>query len=241
MSLDLTLRPARGEDLLGIAELYQRARAAAVPAMPPIVHTADEVSAYVTGWDLAEREVWVAETDRLVGFMALTATWLDSLYVDPAAQRQGIGSALLDVAKSLRPDGFALWVFESNEPGREFYRRHGLLELEHTDGSANEERAPDLRVAWPGQEPVSFLRSQIDDVDAELGQLLARRAALTAAVQGHKPVGGQAGRDPQREQEIAERMAQHAPALGVGRLQRIVHTVITESLDAAREENSPHR
>lgn len=233
MSLDLTLRPVSGEDLAGLADLYQRARAAAVPAMPALAHPPDEVVDWVSGWDLRTREVWVAEADGLVGFVMLQGDWLDSLYVDPVAQRGGIGSALLDVARSLRPGGFELWVFESNQPARAFYRRHGLLELEHTDGSGNEERAPDLRMAWPGEDPVSFLRSRIDDVDRELAQFLARRTMLTAVVQDHKPVGGQTGRDPARERVIAEQMATRAPVLGVDRLTRIVQAIITESLDAA--------
>lgn len=233
MPPELTLRPATTDDLPGIAELYQRVRAASVPAMPPLVHTPAEVVAHVTGWDLGAREVWIAEAERLVGFMTLTSTWLESLYVAPDAQREGVGSALLEVATSTRPGGFALWVFESNQGARRFYRRHGLIELEGTDGSANEEQSPDIRMAWPGEEPVRFLRGQIDEVDHDLAQLLSRRVALTAAVQEHKPVAGEAGRDPHREREIAERMAQHAPTLGVDRLQRIVHAVITESLDAA--------
>ncbi|MDN5893910.1 MAG: GNAT family N-acetyltransferase [Nocardioides sp.] len=233
MAHDLTLRPATSGDLAEIAELYQRVRAAAVPEMPAIVHTPDEVVAHVTHWDLEAREVWVAETGRLAGFMTLTRTWLDSLYVDPDAQGQGIGSALLEIATSTRPGGFALWVFESNEPARAFYRGHGFVELERTDGSGNEEQAPDVRMAWPGEDPVEFLRAQIDEVDHDLAQGLARRSALTAAVQAHKPVGGQAGRDHARERQIAERMAVHAPALGVDRLDRIVHAIITESLDAA--------
>ena len=48
-----------------------------------------------------------------------------------------------------------------------FYRRHGLVDLERTDGSANEERAPDIRMAWPGADPLAFYRGLIDDVDAD--------------------------------------------------------------------------
>jgi chorismate mutase len=44
---------------------------------------------------------------------------------------------------------------------------------------------------------------------------------------------GDATRDAARERQIAERMARRAPALGTDRLQRVVHTIITESLDAA--------
>ena len=234
MPTDLLLRPATADDLPAIAELYLRVREAAVPAMPPQIHTVDEVRAYVGGWDLARREVWVAELDAaLVAFMVVEDAWLDSLYVAPETAGQGVGGALLDVAKGLRPGGFCLWVFESNTPARGFYERRGLVELEHTDGSTNEERSPDLRMAWPGTEPLAFLRGLIDDVDEHLGDLLARRAALTAAVQDikHDPT-----RDPAREHAIAEAMAERAPALGVERLTRIVHTIITESLDAAPSE-----
>ena len=47
------------------------------------------------------------------------------------------------------------------------------------------------------------------------------------AVQAHKP---DRPRDPARERAIAEAMARRAPELGVERLERIVHTIITESL-----------
>ena len=165
------------------------------------------------------------------GVRPVTDDWLDDLYVAPGGRRAGLGSALLDLVKARRPDGFCLWVFEMNAPARGFYARHGLVELERTDGSGNEERAPDLRMAWPGTDPLAFFRRLIDDVDDQLGDLLARRAALTHAVQEHKH---DRTRDPDREREIAERLAARAPALGADRLARIVHAIITESLDALR-------
>jgi len=231
--LDLTLRPATVVDLAAVAEVHLRAREAAHPQMPKGVHPPDEVRTWIGGWDLSTHEVWVAElATEVVGYLRLTAAWLDDLYVDPGHQGSGVGSALLEVAQSVRPDGFCLWVFESNTPARDFYSRRGLVELERTDGSGNEERAPDIRMAWPGLDPVRFLRGLVDDVDGELGELLARRAALTRAIQRHK---ADTSRDPDREREIAVAMAQRAPLLGEERLARIVHVVITESLDAARE------
>jgi len=228
---ELTLRPAVPDDLPAIAELYLRVREATVPSMPPQIHTAEEVHAYVGGWDLDRRDVWLAEDDgEPAAFMVVEGDWLNSLYVLPARSGQGVGSALLDVAKSLRPGGFCLWVFESNQPARSFYSARGLVELEHTDGSTNEEKAPDLRMAWPGTDPLAFYRSLIDSLDADLGDLLNRRAALTAAVQRHK---GSTERDPAREREIARALALRAPVLGEERAARIVHAIITESLDAA--------
>jgi chorismate mutase len=66
--------------------------------------------------------------------------------------------------------------------------------------------------------------------------LLARRTALTAAVQDHKAASGDAageeGRDAGREAEIVDRMARHVPGLGRERIARLMHTIIEESLAA---------
>ncbi len=229
---ETTVRPARPDDLPEVAEVLLAARREAVPAMPPPVHDEDSIRAHVTGLLDRGREVWVAEEDQVAGFAALHDDWLESLYVGPRHQGQGIGTLLLDVVKAARPEGFGLWVFASNASARGFYHRHGLIELEHTDGSANEEREPDVRMVWPGGEPIGYLRRQIDLVDDELALLLARRAALTGAVQGFKATPGQVGRDLDREREIAERMARHAPGLGPESVARIMHVVIGESLDA---------
>lgn len=243
---DLLLRPATAEDLPAIAEVHLRARAAAEPAMPPGVHPPDEVRAWVAGWDLSRRETWVADDGgALVGYAVLEDDWLDSLYVDPDRQRAGAGTALLDLVKALRPEGFCLWVFETNAPARAFYAHHGLVELERTDGSGNEERSPDVRAAWPGERPLQFLRSLIDEVDEQLGELLARRAALTRAVQDHKRAvhslapGEAPPRDLEREREVAHRLAAHAPDLGEERLARIVAVVVAESIAAACGPSAP--
>ena len=183
MPTELTLRPATPDDLPAIAELYLAAREAAVPMMPPGIHPPDDVRRWVGSWDLVRREVWLAENgETLLGFADVQADWLESLYVTPRHTGEGIGAALLDLVKSLRPNGFCLWVFQSNTGARRFYRDRGLVELEHTDGSANEERSPDLRMAWPGAAPRDFFRSRIDEVDDETAVLLDRRAALTAAL-----------------------------------------------------------
>jgi chorismate mutase/GNAT superfamily N-acetyltransferase len=228
---DLVLRRATTDDAAQITELYIATRRAAEPAMPPQLHSPESVRAHTTG-EIVEKEVWVAERDAIVGFATLDTAFLDALYVGPDHQGFGIGTALLDLAKARRPDGFALWVFTSNGSARGFYHRHGLVELEHTDGSGNEERSPDVRMAWPGADPIAFLRRQIDEVDDELALVLARRFALTATVQGFKRQPGHGGRDRDREREIAARMAAHAPGLGADAMMRIMDAVITESLDA---------
>ena len=245
---DLTLRPAVARDAPALADLFLASRRAAVPSMPAPVHPPDQVHAWFAeqlrpetvhdddAGAATRRELWVADRDAFaVGYLILDPEWLDSLYVDPDLVGHGIGTALLDLAKSLRPGGFGLWVFESNLGARRFYSARGLLSLERTDGRDNEEKAPDIAMVWPGHDPLTYFRRRIDAVDTDLGKVLARRAALTAAVQRFKPVSGQEGRDREREAEIAARLAAHAPNLGAARIERIIHAVITESLDAAEQ------
>ena len=185
----LLLRPGTPDDLAGVGEVLLAARAAAVPAMPPLPHPPRDTRAAVERWDLHRHELWVATGDRgeVLGFALLTGAWLDHLYVAPGAQRTGVGTALLEVAQAVRPAGFCLWAFEANAPARAFYARHGLVELERTDGTANDEGVPDVRLAWPGTDPGRFLRGLLDEVDRELADVLARRAAISRALGEEAP------------------------------------------------------
>jgi len=183
-ALHFQVRRADADDADAIADLYTEARVHAVPLMPPALHTNAEDRWYVAR-QLGEPgvQMWVAEDDcGLVGFASLTSTWLNGLYVRADRKGEAIGSALLELTKSLLPDGFALWVFETNTPARNFYRRHGLVELERTDGAANEEKAPDVRMAWLGADPGTFLGAQLAEAETEVAHATARRDALRAAL-----------------------------------------------------------
>jgi RimJ/RimL family protein N-acetyltransferase len=48
------------------------------------------------------------------------------------------------------PGGLSLWVFEQNERAAALYARAGFVVVERTDGLANEEHVPDLRMHWGG-------------------------------------------------------------------------------------------
>jgi GNAT superfamily N-acetyltransferase len=151
---DLTLRPALAADAAPLAELFLAARERAYPAMPRPVHSPPQVRRWFHQLVAPDRETWVAEVGgEVAGYLLLDADWLDSLYVRPDLTGQGMGSVLLDLAKGLRAAGFGLWVFESNQAARRFYRRHGLVEVRRTDGSGNEEGEPDVEMAWPGAHP----------------------------------------------------------------------------------------
>jgi ribosomal protein S18 acetylase RimI-like enzyme len=148
------LRPARVDEQDALARLFQRAREGweYVPRVP------DEALPTIAG-ELFERheEVWLAEEARRpLGFLAIRRSrrhdWevLEKLYVDPEAQNRGVGTALLEQAKALRPGGLVLWVFQQNTGARRFYERHGFRVVALRFGAAadNMEGEPDALYAW---------------------------------------------------------------------------------------------
>jgi GNAT superfamily N-acetyltransferase len=157
---ETTARAATREDADALTRLFLDAREAAYPAIPRPVHPPQDVRRWLhSRFDAPGTELWLAEQPTAgagpVGLLLLEEAWLHSLYVAPERTGQGIGTMLLEIAKSLRPRGLGLWVFETNEGARRFYARHGFAELRRTDGSQNEEREPDIEMAWPhpGGEP----------------------------------------------------------------------------------------
>jgi GNAT superfamily N-acetyltransferase len=148
----VNLRRADAADAGAVAEVWLRARRAAVPAIPAPVHPDDEVRQHFQRVVVPTTETWLAEVDgRAVGVLVLDGEEVDQLYVDPDWQRRGIGSQLMRLAQTRRPEGLALWTFQTNLAARRFYERHGFVAVAWTEGSANEERAPDVRYLWGGR------------------------------------------------------------------------------------------
>jgi ribosomal protein S18 acetylase RimI-like enzyme len=95
------------------------------------------------------RETWVAEAEgQVVAMLALDDAGIDQLYVLPTAQGNGIGRALVDLAKARRPEGLQLYTFQVNERARRFYERNGFVVAALGDGSGNEEGQPDVLYHW---------------------------------------------------------------------------------------------
>jgi ribosomal protein S18 acetylase RimI-like enzyme len=140
------IRRGTPADIEAIAELYERSFATL--AFLPVLHTIEEHRLWFA--KVLERdELWVYEEDgAIVGFMMLGDEILEYIFLEPRVFRRGIGTALLDLAKQRRPGGFTLWTFQQNERARVFYERHGLEEIQLTDGEGNEEKTPDVQYAW---------------------------------------------------------------------------------------------
>jgi ribosomal protein S18 acetylase RimI-like enzyme len=77
-----------------------------------------------------EVEVYVAEVDgEPAGAVSVGRGFLSTLYVLPAHQGRGVGSALHDLAldrlRALGSEEARLWTLEGNDAGRKFYERRG--------------------------------------------------------------------------------------------------------------------
>jgi GNAT superfamily N-acetyltransferase len=149
--MSLTIRRARPDDARAAADLWLRARKAALATIPAPAHTDAEVREWFSIHVVRRCELWLAEDEvaGLVGILVLDGEWLDQLYVDPDLTGRGIGSRLLAVADRERPRGLQLWTFASNAGAQRFYERHGFVEVDRTDGRSNEEGAPDILYARP--------------------------------------------------------------------------------------------
>lgn len=128
------IRPARQTD---VETLLAIQRAAAVDAFahvyPPERYPFpdDEIrEVWAEALSDPEVEVYVAEVDGVAaGVVSVGGEFLSTLYVLPAYQGRGVGSALHDLAlERLRAHGLRrakLWTLDGNASGRAFYERRG--------------------------------------------------------------------------------------------------------------------
>ena len=148
--LGFRTRRAEASDSRSVADVWLRSRRAAVPSIPPPVHSDDEVRAWFATIVVPTRETWVIEDEvGVVALLVMEGDWVDQLYVDPVYFGRRLGSQLLGLAKEHHPGGLDLWTFQANAGARRFYERHGFSAIATTDGD-NEEGAPDVRYHWPG-------------------------------------------------------------------------------------------
>ena len=88
---------------------------------------------------LPNSQTWVYEEQgRVVGFISLVENEVGGIFVHPSWQRQGVGMALMDKARSLHKN-LELDVFEANRQGRAFYAKYGFVPVKmYRDGATGE-------------------------------------------------------------------------------------------------------
>jgi len=141
-----SLRPD-SPTIVEIVQLFREAREQTLQ-FALVMHSEEEDRHFLANVVLPKNRIWVAELEgRIVGFIAFADGWVNHLYIAPSCWRRGIGSRLLTIAKEAE-DSLQLWAFQVNEPAIKFYKSHGFAIVQHTDGSGNEEKMPDVRMQW---------------------------------------------------------------------------------------------
>ena len=142
------LRAALAADAAAIADVLLTSRRTFLPYLAS-PRSDDEIRMWVRDTVLRTEQLTVAAADgAIVGFLALHeregTTWITHLYLLPSHVRQGVGSRLLVRALAAARRPVRLYAFQQNEAARRFYERHGFVAIAFGDGSANEERSPDV-------------------------------------------------------------------------------------------------
>ena len=143
----IELRRLRTDESDLAADLHRRA-GALVPGYDTFARPLSEFQKLYSEDLMEDGPVWGAfNGQRLLGHLALLPGWIDHLYVDPEHQGFGIGSRLVQLAQSEQAE-LRLYTFQSNARARALYERHGFVVEELTDGTRNEEKAPDCTYVW---------------------------------------------------------------------------------------------
>jgi len=142
----INFRKALKSDAEQIAVITRKAREAAMSYLPKL-YTPEEYIKFFRDDVLENCEVWIAESEKILGFCAFKKGWVDHLYISPEYQGQGIGKRLLMKAMEDN-ERLQLWTFQKNVAARSFYERQGFTLLKVTDGKDNEEKEPDVLYQW---------------------------------------------------------------------------------------------
>lgn len=130
----MRIRPYAPDDWPRVCEIHDAARRDELAA-------AGLQAAYLTLEQTAGNEgfhdytIHVAEVDRrIIGFVAFTPEDLAWLYVDPAAYRQGIGTALIRHVLAEVGGPVAVEVLEGNDAAVAAYRKAGFVQTGRASG-----------------------------------------------------------------------------------------------------------
>jgi len=150
---DFLIRPYKSGDFEATTSLWRRAREQAFPDFQRRKgHSYEEDQVYFRDVILVNNDIWVVEADgKPVAFMAIAGDFIDQLYVDPDYQRQKLGKALLDYAKSLSPEHLWLYTLQINANGRAFYEKNDFRQVKLGISPAPESE-PDVEYHWGAME-----------------------------------------------------------------------------------------
>ena len=142
-------------ELTAVVGVWRRAREQALPGLEARrAHSEQDDRRFFRERVAREHEVFVALRAGVpVGLLAQDGERVGQLHVDPSAQQQGVGTALLDLAKGRSPAGLRLFTHQANTRARAFYERRGFRAVRFGT-SPPPESEPDVEYRWdPTQGP----------------------------------------------------------------------------------------
>lgn len=152
MKINPILRKATIEDANAIANVYLISRKELV-SFAPLIHTDESIHQWVRNILLSKEQVIVAEEKGIIiGMMSLTngegIGRINQLYILPDAVGHGVGTLMVNMAKSILGSPIQLYTFQENIGARRFYERHAFQAVAFDDGSGNEENCPAVLYEW---------------------------------------------------------------------------------------------
>ena len=149
MSVDYVIREYRDNDFDAVTILWRISREKSLPEFQQAKgHFFYEDRDYFQSHVLRENDIWVAEVgSRPVAFMAMNQEFVDQLYIHPDYWRQGIGNALLNLAREQSPEHVWLYTLQINVNARAFYEKNGFV-AEKFGMSPPPESEPDVEYHW---------------------------------------------------------------------------------------------
>jgi ribosomal protein S18 acetylase RimI-like enzyme len=150
MSIQFAIRRYQAEDFDPVTILWRIAREKSLPEFQMMKgHFFYEDRDYFRDHVLIGNDhIWVAEFNgRPVAFMATNRDFVDQLYVHPDFWRQGMGNALLDLARRESPEHLWLYTLQINTHARAFYEKNGFV-AEKFGVSPAPESEPDVEYHW---------------------------------------------------------------------------------------------
>ncbi|HZH09106.1 MAG TPA: GNAT family N-acetyltransferase [Microvirga sp.] len=121
----MIVRPAASEDIPALAEVAVRSyREAFSEILEPDVLAGKDAAFFAERFASSWERMLVAQQGEVIaGFLLMTESHIDMLFMDPVASGQGGGARLLEEAEVR--GARSLECFRDNHGARRFYERHG--------------------------------------------------------------------------------------------------------------------
>lgn len=124
-------RPSRPEDAPALADIWRRSVRATHRFLAEADYWAIEAVVVTLYLPNAALTVATGDDNRLVGFMGMTGSHIDSLFLDPDCRGQGLGRLFIDHAARAAGRQAAPLTVDVNEQNAQavgFYRHMGFVE-----------------------------------------------------------------------------------------------------------------